>query len=272
MITLKLKISPDIPVEAESIIPDNFKDKTAKEICELPVWCGNRQETLGGYFEVNIDADYSGDLPKIVIQGDLSRFKRIGQGMTGGEIEIQSSIGFHAGSFMKGGQLTIKGNAGDWLGAHMEGGRILVEGSVGNYVAAAHRGMTGGMKGGTILIKGNAGQMLGSRMKGGLIAVGGNCGDLLGFKMAAGTIVVLGNVDIRPGANMVRGTIITFTRPVLLPTFYYNCQYQPLFWKILHEELCKSGFPVGEASRNAVFVRFTGDANAGGKGEILICQ
>ena len=134
MITLKLKTQPGIPVEAESINPENFKDKAADEIYQLPLWCGNRQEKIGDYFDIDVSDYDCGGLPKIVLKGDLSRFKRLGQGMTAGEMEIQSSVGFHAGSLMQGGQLTIRGDAGDWLGSHMEGGRIIVEGSAGNYV------------------------------------------------------------------------------------------------------------------------------------------
>ena len=274
MIILKLKaqITDTIPREAESINPENIRGKTDSEISALPIWCGNRLETVGDYFDVDTSEASKGDLSKIVLQGDLSLFKRLGQGMTEGEMEIQSSVGFHAGSSMKGGLLTIKGDAGDWLGSHMEGGRILVEGSVGHYVGAAQRGRPIGMQGGTIMVKGNAGQMLGSRMGRGLIAVEGDCGDVVGFKMVAGTIVVRGKADRLPGANMARGTIVILQRPRLLPTFYYSCEYRPVMWKLIYEELRQNGFDLDESYRDAVFARYTGDVNTGGKGEILICQ
>jgi len=271
MITLKLKVQPTIPVEAESINPENLKGKTVNEIYGLPLWCGNREEKVGDYFDIDMDEAGSEDLQKVVLQGDLSRFKRLGQGMAAGEMEIESAVGFHAGAFMRGGMLTIRGDAGDWLGSHMEGGRILVEGSAGNFVGAAQRGRHFGMLGGTILIKGDAGQMLGSRMRRGLVAVEGDCGDVPGFKMAAGTIVVRGTAGLRAGANMKRGTIIIFKCPEILPVFYYNCAYRPVFWRLLYEELKQNGFSLDEAYRDAVFARFTGDANTGGKGEILTC-
>lgn len=279
-ITLRLKEEPPLPVEAESISPENLQGKTLAEIRRLPLWSGNRSYRLEDYFEAEISgpANQAGalsrgaDLPKVVLEGDLSRFKRLGQEMCAGEMEIQGSVGFHAGAEMRGGILRIKGNSGDWLGAHMEGGQILVEGSAGHFVGAAYRGKTQGMKGGSILIRGNAGQMAGSRMRRGLLAVGGNCGDAAGFKMLAGTLLVAGTSGIRPGSNMLRGTII-FLQPVkLMPTFYYNCSYRPSFWGLLVQALRSKGFALPEWANEASFRRYSGDANQGGKGEILLCQ
>ena len=271
MIKLKLKVQPNLPVEAESINPESFAGKTAGEILEVPIWCGNSEEKVGDYFEVTLKKTAKGELPKVVLKGNLERFKRLGQGMGAGEMEVESTVGFHAGAFMRGGKLTIKGDAGDWLGSHMEGGLIFVEGSVGNYVAAAQRGRDVGMTGGAIIVKGNAGQMLGSRMRRGLIAVGGDCGDAVGFKMAAGTILVKGKAALRAGANMKRGTIIIFEKPTMMPTFYKGCEYKPVFWKLLCQQLREYGFALDKAHADAVFTRYTGDANTGGKGEILTC-
>ena len=277
-ITLRLKEQPSIPVEAENIIPENVSGKSLDEINHLPLWSGNRQQMLEDYFEVDI-TELEGEAlqldtntVKVVLIGDLSRFKRLGQGMTVGEMEVQGSVGFHTGALMRGGILRIKGNAGDWLGAHMEGGQITVEGSAGHFVGMAYRGKTQGMSGGTILIQGNAGQMVGSRMRRGLIAVGGDCGDVPGFKMVAGTVLVVGASGIRVGANMIRGSIILLQPTELLPTFYYNCRYRSVFWRLLYQELQQKGFHLPESYRDILFKRFSGDAHEGGKGEILLCH
>lgn len=279
-ITLKLKEQPNLPVEAENITPDNFIGKSIDEIYEIPLLGGNRQEKIGDYFIVEAaEADDEGtqaipqdSFPKILLNGDFSRFKRIGQAMTAGEIVIRGSIGFHTGAMMRGGAIRILGDAGDWLGAHMEGGEIIVEGSAGHYVGSAYRGRTKGMTGGRILIHGNAGQMLGSRMGGGLIATAGDCGDVPGYKMRAGTILIAGKAGIRAGAGMLRGTIILSGEHTLLPTFYYNCSYHPSFWGLLHQELKGKGFPLADFWQGAAFKRYSGDGLAGGKGEVLICQ
>jgi len=270
LVILELKRIPSFPVEAESINPENVTGKEVEEIKSLPLWCGNRQEEVGDYFEVEIEN--SGQTAQLVLKGDLSRFKRLGQGMGAGEMIVWGSVGFHAGALMRGGTLVIKGDAGDWLGAHMEDGLIKVEGSAGNFAGGAYRGKTRGMTGGTILITGNAGQMLGARMRRGLIAIGGDCGDMPGFGMLAGTVLVRGKAGIRAGAKMVRGTVILFQPQVLLPTFYYNCTCRLTTWSLLYEHLNQAGFFLKEPYQDILFRRYSGDANEGGKGEILICH
>lgn len=276
-VILELKDQPSLPVEAESIIPENFKDKNLDEIYSIPLLLGNRKKKIEDFFKVEIinqdDENKAADNSiKVFLHGDLSRFKYLGRGMTEGEIEIEGSVGFHAGAFMKNGSLVIKGDAGDWLGAHMAGGRITVLGSAGHFIGSGYRGKTEGMTGGTILIKGNAGRMVGAKMRGGLIAVGEDCEDELGYRMLEGTIVVTGNPGIRIGANMKKGTIILLKTAKLLPIFYYNCSYRPTFWRLLRKDLQSKGLDFLESSENALFKRYIGDANEGGRGEVLICQ
>lgn len=287
-VKLVLKNMPSLPVEAESINPENVTGKEIEAIEYLPLWCGNRQKRIGDYFDVEITSleeaktgtafsernsqnEGQETIAKLVLEGDFSKFKRLGQGMAAGEMVIEGPVGFHTGALMRGGTLVIQGNAADWLGAHMEGGHIRVAGSAGHFVGAAYRGKNKGMTGGTILIEGNAGQMLGARMRRGLIAVGGDCGDMPGFGMLAGTILIRGTPGIRVGAKMQRGTVILFQPQGLLPTFYYNCIYQPPFWKLLYEQLLREAFSLPASYGDVSFRRYSGDANEGGKGEILIC-
>ena len=276
-VTLALKKIPSVPVEAENINPENVTEKGIQEIESMLLWCGNRQERVGDYFDVKVTSleetknEGQKNLAKLVLQGDLSKFKRLGQGMAAGEMVIQGSVGFHAGALMRGGTLLIQENAADWLGAHMEGGHIQVKGSAGHFVGSAYRGKTKGMIGGTILIGGNAGQMLGARMGRGLIAVEGDCGDVPGYGMMAGTILIQGTPGIRVGARMHRGTVILFHPKVLLPTFYYNCTYKLPFWNLLYNQLIREGFSLSASYQDVSFRRYSGDANEGGKGEILIC-
>jgi len=274
LVTLVLKRVPSFPVEAESINPENVTGKEVAEIKSLHLWCGNRREEVGDYFDVEIEIDHenSAQPAQLVLKGNLSQFKRLGQGMGAGEMIVWGSVGFHAGALMRGGTLVIKGNAGDWMGAHMENGLIKVEGSAGNFVGAAYRGKNRGMTGGTILITGNAGQMLGARMRRGLVAIGGDCGDMPGFGMLAGTILIRGSAGIRVGAKMVRGTVILLQSQVLLPTFYYNCTCRLTTWSLLYKHLNQAGFLMPPPYQDMLFRRYSGDANEGGKGEILICH
>lgn len=285
-VTLHLKQSPGVPIEADSLKPENVTGKSSREIASLPLWAGNREERVEDYFQVEVSREDGvaspGDLPAVpgedgsglatlVVAGDLSRFKRLGEGMTGGEMQIQGPAGMHAGAYMKGGSLVIHGNAGDWLGAQMSGGKIIVLGSAGNFAGAAYRGYSTGMRGGMIIIHEDAGQMLGARLRRGLIAVKGNCGDLAGFAMKAGTIIIGGAAGLRVGAMMRRGTLILWRPVELLPTFVYDCTYKPPFWQIMYNSLEREGFELPPACRDSDFQRFSGDLNEGGKGEILIC-
>ena len=110
--------------------------------------------------------------------GDFSQVKRIGEGMTAGLVEVQGSIGMHAGNNMKGGLLSIAGNADDWLAREMRGGKVVVMGNAGNYVGGGYRGEKCGMRGGEIEVKGSVGAYLGEHLCGGSIRIGGECGRL----------------------------------------------------------------------------------------------
>ena len=270
---LSLKQSPRVPVEADSLIPANVAGKDEHEIGLLPLLVGKDWRTVADWFDVSVAADAdteSNDRVDLILKGDLTRFKRLGEGMASGRMLVEGPVGFHAGARMSGGTLTIEGDAADFLGAHMTGGLIVVRGNAGHYTAAAYRGHKQGMKGGTIIITGNAGQMLGARMRRGLIYVLGDTGDVPGFNMRAGTIVVAGTTGVRTGARMVRGTVILLRGDTtLLPTFCYDCTYQPDFWGILHKHLANHGF-APEAAPGTTFMRYSGDTNEGGHGELLI--
>ena len=92
-----------ITVEAEVIRPDLFAGKTKEQIEELLVWQGPKELPLSQFFEVDIQGNGgSPEETKIIIDGDVSRVKRIGQGMNSGMIEILGSAGMHTGAEMTG--------------------------------------------------------------------------------------------------------------------------------------------------------------------------
>lgn len=262
---LRLREPPSVPVEAGVIVPSNFVGKTRREIEGLRLLVGNREEPLAEYFEVEL-----GESAALRVEGDLSRFKRVGAGMDGGLLQIVGPVGAHAGAGMRSGLLVVEGTAGDWLGAHMEGGKIVVLGDAGHLVGAAYRGYETGMKGGLIIVSGRAGEMVGARMRRGTIAVAGEVLDFAGYGMRGGTVLVCGEPGERIGATMRRGTVILFSSRELLPVFRYNCLFVPLFWSVLKNYLDQEGFCLPEAAGQGRFYRFTGDHNELGKGEILI--
>jgi formylmethanofuran dehydrogenase subunit C len=265
MTNLTLTSQPKAPLEAGVITPDHFAGKSSTEIAALPVVYGNERISLGEFFA--IEGNTSNE---IVLDGDFSRVKNIGAGMTQGTIRINGDVGMHLGAGMSGGEIHAFGNAGDWAGAEMKGGKIHVRGSAGHGLGGAYRGSRYGMNRGVILVDGSVGNEAGATMRRGLIVVGKDAGDFAGAFMVAGTIVVLGKLGIRAGAGMVRGTIIAFQKPELLPTYKYDCTYNPGFLGLIFQSLRSNGISVPDFSAAGCFHRYSGDFNRLGKGEILV--
>ncbi len=212
-IKLKLKNIPKFPLEAETISPDGFASKTTAEIKKLRVYHGNEEKEIGDYFNVSGEAGDLNEL-KIIIEGDVSNVKRIGEKMTGGEIIIHGNVGMHVGNQMKGGKIFVNGDADDWAGAMLKGGELEITGNAGNYVGAANRGFWKGMENGIIRVKGKvgvealtwvSGSKPGKRFP---TLICGSAGSFLGIHSHGGTIIVEGDCDRCVGADQVRGTIV----------------------------------------------------------------
>lgn len=271
-IILKPKMEFDVPVEAEAISPDLFQGKSREEIENLPVFLGNKKMALKDLFLIEGDPS-----AEILIEGDLSRVKKIGYGMSRGRIQIKGNAGMHTGATMSGGEILVEGDAQDWLGAEMKGGLIRVKGNAGHFVGASYWGSKQGMNRGVILIEGNVGNETGKKMRRGLIAIKGKTGDFLGVGMIGGTIFVFSQIGERPGAEMKRGSIVLLQEncsgpPTLLPSFAYDCTYNPTFLRVYFKALKELGFPVKEEYISGKYRRFNGDIVELGKGEILIYE
>lgn len=249
VVTLSLKAQNKIPIVADTINPNNFAGKTEDEIKATLVWYGNRQCSLGELFNVKVEGKDSVENTKIVINGDVSRVKRIGQGMSAGEIEINGNVDMHCGSNMKGGKITINGDADSWLGCEMKGGEIILNGNASYYVGAGYRGEACGMKGGKITVNGSAKDYLGEHMCGGEILVIGNVGLLPAISNNGGKIIIEGNASM-PAVEMKNGTVIIKGKVSdLLPSYK------------------EEGTEVVE---DVTYHKLVGDVNVGGKGILFI--
>jgi len=265
MITLTLKESPSVPLEADALSPDTIAPLTIDEIGALPVFLGKRQRRLDDFFSVEGDPG-----EEVEVRGDVGRVKWMGRGMTRGMLRIYGNAGMHLGSAMQGGTIEIAGDVGDWLGAEMAGGVIRVHGNAGGQVGAAYRGAMSGMRDGIILIDGTAGLEVGMRMKRGTIVVGGPVRDFTGLQMKGGTIVLRQGAELRTGAWMNRGTIVSLKPLSLLPTFTYAASYNPTFMRLYARRLAAFGCALPFDERYGVYRRYTGDAAVPGRGEILV--
>jgi formylmethanofuran dehydrogenase subunit C len=265
MTVLKLIATLVTPIEAGSICPDQFQGKTTAEIARMPLYAGRDTFRLGDFF--NVADDGSED---ILVEGDAARLSHIGEKMMQGRIILQGNAGAHLGAGMKGGEIHVAGDAADWAGAEMAGGLIRIHGNAGHGLGAAYRGSRRGMNRGRILVDGNAGGEAGTLMRRGLIAICGDAGEFTGRAMIAGTIVVFGHLGPRPGAEVKHGTIVAYHPPDLLPTYRYDCLYQPGFLSLVLKNLCGQGVAVPEDYLAGRYRRYSGDFTALGKGEILV--
>lgn len=249
VVKLSLKKANQIPVEADTVNPDNFAGKTKEEIETVPVWYGNGQCPLGDFFTIEVEGSDSVENTKLVIDGDVSRVKRIGQGMSAGEIEINGNVDMHCGFGMKGGKVTINGDADSWLGCEMKGGEIILNGNAAYYVGSGYRGESCGMRGGKITVNGDTKDYLGEHMCGGEILVTGNVGLLPAISNNGGTIVIEGNATM-PASEMKNGTVIIKGEVSdMLPSYKEDGT---------------------EEVEGVTYRKFVGDVNASGKGVLLV--
>jgi formylmethanofuran dehydrogenase subunit C len=265
--TFILKQHFTVPLEAEVLGPDTIAPLSHDEVRALPVFLGKRQYRVDDFFAVE-----GAGSEELEIQGDASRVKWIGRGMTRGRIRIVGSAGMHLGAFMKGGTIDVSESVSDWVGAEMRGGLIHIRGDAGGQLGSAYRGSPSGMNGGTILVEGSGGIEIGMRMKRGIIAVRGPVRDFAGLQMKGGTIVLMGGAEIRTGAWMARGTIVCLKPVPLLPTFSYACAYNPAFLNLYARQLQSLGFSIPFSPADGTYERYSGDSAIPGKGEILVWQ
>jgi formylmethanofuran dehydrogenase subunit C len=221
MISLYPKREFRFPIIAECINPKIFVGKKPSEIAELRVWEGNKQKPLRELFKIEKTKDENAaEDEAITIKGDVSKVRRIGAGMEGGEITIFGDVGMHLGEEMKSGKITVHGNVGGWAGSMMKGGIIEIHGNAGDYLGAPYRGSGEGIRGGKIVVYGNVGSDVGAYMRKGIIKIYGNAGQFVGFRMRNGTLYVQGDCGGRTGACMKDGIIIVGGHiESVMPTF-----------------------------------------------------
>ena len=264
---LHMHTEPQVPLEAETLSPASIAGLSELGIEHLQVMHGNVKAKVGDFFKVT-----GKGTPDIHIEGDLSRVKMIGAGMSEGRVIVEGNVGMHVGIGMSGGEILVKGDATDWVGPEMSGGRITVLGDAGHMVGSAFRGQLTGITGGEIFVHGNVKNEVGNSMRRGFIAIGGDAGDFTAVNMRAGTIIVMGSTGVRTGAGMVRGTVACFGESQILPSFEYSCRYQPLFLRLYLIRLQEHGFEekITDKHINGKYDRYSGDAVELNRGEILL--
>jgi len=263
---LKLHTQPEVPLEAESITPAIINKLKVKEVEKIKIFHGNREVNIADFFSVA-----NNKLELLELEGDMHKIKYIGANMFSGEIQIEGNVGAHLGSAMSGGFIKVNGNTGDWIAPEMSGGRMHITGNGGHCIACAYRGAAKGVTGGEIIIEGNVKNELGHAMAGATMVVGGKCGDFTGVNMISGTILTFGEMGTRTGAGMKRGSIICMNNLEILPTFSYDCSYNPIYLKLLFKYLIENTkIKIEDKFFDGSFDRWSGDAIEMNRGELLV--
>jgi formylmethanofuran dehydrogenase subunit C len=209
-ITVTLIKQPGLYFEADFITPDQFAGKSVEEIGALELSEGKIKYSLSAFAEIDGTSGATAAETKIVLNGDWTRVKRIGQQMTAGEIVVNSNADMYTGGWMKGGIITVNGNVDSFAGIAMAGGELIVNGHAQNHVGSAYRGDWRGMTGGVIRVTGNAGNDIGTFMRGGTIIIEGDAFIHVLTHGEGGTIILKGNVEGRVGGQAVRGDVYVY--------------------------------------------------------------
>lgn len=262
---LTLRRSPALRVDLRGVMPAALSGLSCAAIERLPLGSGRGTLPLAELFDV---AGIAGDA--LVLEGDLSRFDRVGWQMAAGRVLVDGNVGHYAGGCMSAGELVIKGHAGLLAACEMAGGSCIVEGDVDDFAASNLPGSMDGMRGGELVVKGNAGARFGDRMRRGTALVFGSAGDLLASRMVAGTIAVGGRAGAHPAWGMRRGSVVFAAKDAFdpAPTFVPGFAAVDVFWQLLARDLARHGGPfAGLASRR--IERCVGDLAVAGKGELI---
>ena len=270
---LHLKTQLNVPLNVDQVLPEKV---SVEDFRSVNVEEGNHTGLLSDYFEIEGSA---AEDRTVCFSGNLKNVFGIGQGMSGGTIEVQGDTGPFVGRRMSGGKIIVDGDVDDYLGAEMTGGQIVVRGNAGNYVGANAPGCKFGMNRGTIFISGSAGGSLGRSMRRGTIVVQGAVGPLCGWEMLAGTIVVFGSAGDHAGLDMRRGTIILAGEPAksfnASPAFVegstLNSQTVAMIGAWLKQsETEMLPEEIDQRLLKPKFLQWHGDVNEGGRGEIFL--
>lgn len=266
---LQLRQAPALRVDLRGVTPLAVAGLGAAELEKWPVGCGNAMVPLAEFFHVGGEP---GEL--LVIEGELSRFDRVGWQMAGGQLRIEGSVGDYAGAGMSAGELHVAGSAGTLAACEMAGGLLHIEGDVGDFAASTLPGSIDGMRGGTLVVKGHAGERLADRMRRGSVLVFGDVGAFAASRLVAGTIAVGGAAGAHVGYGMRRGSVVFAGGGEALSvpgTFLPAGAEAEVFWQLLARDLARHGGPFESLPQRRI-ERHLGDRGTGGKGELIVLR
>ncbi len=277
-IVLSLKQQPALRVDMRGITPKALSTLGMAGIERLVVHHGTQALPLAELFTVStVSSEASSD--ELLLEGDLSRFDRIGWQMDGGQLVVQGHVGDYAGACMSAGSLHVQGSVARLAACEMAAGTLTIDGNAGDFAASTLPGSMDGMRGGTLVIKGRAGDRFADRMRRGTAVVFGDVGEFAASRMVAGTVALGGDVGAHLGFGMRRGSVV-LAREVAsnaasistsAPTFVPALVDAAVFWQLLSRDLAQHGGPFASLPSRRV-ERHLGDVAFGGKGELIFAR
>lgn len=263
---LKMRCRPQGDVDAAAL-GGQLGRLSVEQAAALPLrrLGSNQALALGDCFAISTRTDQ-----RVVIEGDLQRFHRIGARWTGGQLIVEGNVGDAFASELRGGQVTLRGSAAVGAAEQMCGGDLRIDGDVGDGLARPLPGRISGLSGGRVVVSGRAGHCAGQRMRRGTLLILGDCGDALGCDIIAGTIVVAGSIGTGVAAGMRRGTVVVPDAVELSPVRFTVPHSERLgIARLLAADLMPDARQVAEALQGPVS-RSLGDISAGGMGELWL--
>src|SRR5271157_6599216 len=100
-VTLTPFKTPERMLEGYNITPDSFAGKSTAEIADLEAHEGKVKVRLGDYFDVSGNPGKTAAETDILVAGDCSRVKYIGNKMTSGSITVKGNADMYVGGWMK---------------------------------------------------------------------------------------------------------------------------------------------------------------------------
>jgi formylmethanofuran dehydrogenase subunit C len=264
---LALRARPPQRLDLAGLTPATLAGMAPAAVAALPLFCGNRRETVGDHFDVRPEGQN-----RIVFRDSCDRLDGIGADLAGGSVIVEGDAGAYLGRGMRAGTIAVTGSAGVLAGNGLKGGTIVIDGDTGDFLAGAAPGEAAGMQGGMVVVRGRAGHRAGDRLRRGVVVVEGDLGDYAGSRMIAGTLIGLGDTPaVCPGHAMRRGTILLAAEPRPTPAFADAGPHDLGFVRLLYGALDALSPAMRRRLDNTVrFRRRSGDLAFGGRGEILV--
>ncbi len=264
-IILKPKIKFTSELNLKNLSNINFE---VKKIFGTKVLYNNKELNLSELFEVETNKNNKNQ-NELIISGLNENCDYLGWKWENGILKIRSNVGSFVGAKMTGGKIIVDGSCEHYVGSEMCGGEIIIKSNTLDFLGSSLPGSKIGMKGGLIIIHGRSRDYLCFNMRRGTVYVKGDVRNNCCNSMIAGTVILKKSIGENLGFGMKRGTILLNKKTTTIRNFIETSESFSTFLNLLNNYFFKN-FRLRVFEKNDTFVRFLGDSNMRGLGEIIV--